>query len=819
MNKFNLTFSGKILPGKDPVQVKLRFGKMFGIDDPVRLERFFTGQTIILRRNLERKAAAQYFHELHLLGAVAALVKVTDDDTADAVASTPAAPPKNTPGESTVTPSTKGAKKTTKKLQLDTTDQVWAVSSQVSTQTPRTKKARQPARGTTEKTPDKSQQSTSDISACIRARKEESLRQAEQEATREKAEQVEQRRKTEEENARREVEKKQQAEADAARRKAQHEQEKAERARKKAEKAAQRKAALKEKKRLAAEEAARLQAAREEKQRKAAEEAARLKAEQEEKLRKAAEEAARLQAKQEEKQRKAAEEAARLKAEREEKLRREAEEAARLQAEQKEKQRKAAEEATRLKAEREEKLRREAEEAARLKAEREEKLRREAEEAARLQAELEEIKHLEDEEAARLQAELEEIKHQEAEELARIKADTKRKQVEAEQKSAERLRTAAGKRTAQDPQREQGKAAVAIQRPEPKPRNPQQTTLKSARASVKTSLETPRGNKSQTAEASSAIRRQRQPGEPNLYKLRPFRNTVEVRKRSELARQSKRRSYILGVIALAAMLITGGLFVQRTADPVITGASAIAIETRSGPALLTGGSLLFHDRAGIATGQVSLETLGLSSLQAPLAFDGTGALLAPGLLATDDADSATGLAPQLLRCDLKQSTCQRFSPEFVSSNLSAFVIHPMDGNVLLADSGQLVKLNRDGKVVARAAVTLPDHPVLRLHAGLLFINSAGGPGVGVYRYEDSAFGKQLDEILLLPPAAVQAEQSRVGDFLFSGGAWWASLFNPESDSISLYRFDDQWNTLSEITLPSSTGSLQLTRWGREDASE
>jgi hypothetical protein len=34
VNKFNLTFSGEILAGHDPARVKLRFGRMFAIDDP-----------------------------------------------------------------------------------------------------------------------------------------------------------------------------------------------------------------------------------------------------------------------------------------------------------------------------------------------------------------------------------------------------------------------------------------------------------------------------------------------------------------------------------------------------------------------------------------------------------------------------------------------------------------------------------------------------------------------------------------------------------------------------------------------------------------
>jgi hypothetical protein len=115
--------------------------------------------------------------------------------------------------------------------------------------------------------------------------------------------------------------------------------------------------------------------------------------------------------------------------------------------------------------------------------------------------------------------------------------------------------------------------------------------------------------------------------------------------------------------------------------------------------------------------------------------------------------------------------------------------------------------------VARASVPIPEHPVLRLHGGLLLMNSTEGPGVSVLRYEDSAFGQQLDEILLLPPPALQAQQSRVGDFIWSGNAWWASLYNPDSGSIGLYRFDSEWNYLDQVVLPAATGPLQLSSWG------
>jgi hypothetical protein len=76
VNTFNLTFWGEILEGHDHQKVKARFGKMFAIEEPERLEQFFSGDTIILRRNLERKVAAEYYSKLRKLGVEVKLVKV-----------------------------------------------------------------------------------------------------------------------------------------------------------------------------------------------------------------------------------------------------------------------------------------------------------------------------------------------------------------------------------------------------------------------------------------------------------------------------------------------------------------------------------------------------------------------------------------------------------------------------------------------------------------------------------------------------------------------------------------------------------------------
>ena len=79
MNRFNLTFSGEILPGFKPAQVKPAFARLFSIDDPKRVDLFFSGKSVVLRRNLERKEAADYFRKLHDIGLRSELVKVDED--------------------------------------------------------------------------------------------------------------------------------------------------------------------------------------------------------------------------------------------------------------------------------------------------------------------------------------------------------------------------------------------------------------------------------------------------------------------------------------------------------------------------------------------------------------------------------------------------------------------------------------------------------------------------------------------------------------------------------------------------------------------
>ena len=801
MNRFNLTFSGEILAGEDPEQVRLRFADMFGIDDRVRLERFFSGETIILRRNLERKDAAELYHQLQLLGAVGALVKVTASELADDIVSTTA-------------PTTSATEQTAKHA-LDTSSSAKAVASRAS-------EAVKPA-------PDSRWTSHStDAAAEIKARKLAAQRLAAEKAAREKAEEENRQRLVAEEAAQRaakaaELERLEQEEADrkkalkaearrkaaeeAAKHKAERAREKAEKAQRKAEAAARRKAEIREKKRLAAEEQTRRKAELAEQKRLAEEAEAQRKAELAEQKRLAEEAEAQRKAELAEKKRLAEEAEARRKAEIAEKKRLAEETEALRKAELAEKKRLAEEAEAQRKAVLEAKKRQEAEKEAQRRAKLEQEKRRAAEEEARNIA-------AEARRAAAVQAELEEKARHAAEEAAKIKAEAERLEQEALRKSQERRRLAAAENAAVDGSASSDRGDSA----EPDPERshtaiPGGTTRanRTGKSRVKTSLDVPLRQTGQTPEIGKPGQRRRQPAAPNLYKIRPFRNSQAVQTRSAVAGQRMRQACAVGGIVLAVLLVVAGSFLQTRGDPVIAGASTVAINTRSEPVLLADDSLLFHDRAGVSTTTVALSALGVDALEPPLVFADEGTLIALGQLRGGKAD------PELLRCDLARARCEQFTAELAQNTLATFAINTLDGSVLLADAAhqQLLKIDSAGALVASTDIAFAPDPVLQLHDGLLLMNSASGPAISVYRYENDAFGQQLDEILLLVPSTLTLESSRVSDFIWSGNAWWVVLRDSLSGAAALHRFDRDWSYLDTVSRVSDSAPVQLIRWGEK----
>ncbi|MEM8660387.1 MAG: hypothetical protein AAGF35_05835, partial [Pseudomonadota bacterium] len=76
MSKFNLTFRGEIVEGHDPEEVRLRLAELLGTEDDSVLQRCFSGDPVVLRRDLERKEAAELYAKLRRKGIRVDLVKI-----------------------------------------------------------------------------------------------------------------------------------------------------------------------------------------------------------------------------------------------------------------------------------------------------------------------------------------------------------------------------------------------------------------------------------------------------------------------------------------------------------------------------------------------------------------------------------------------------------------------------------------------------------------------------------------------------------------------------------------------------------------------
>ena len=75
MHRFNLTFKGEIQPGYQPDKVQQRFAELLGIADSKTLEHCFSGESLTLRSDLDRKTAADLFYKLNQLGAQVELLR------------------------------------------------------------------------------------------------------------------------------------------------------------------------------------------------------------------------------------------------------------------------------------------------------------------------------------------------------------------------------------------------------------------------------------------------------------------------------------------------------------------------------------------------------------------------------------------------------------------------------------------------------------------------------------------------------------------------------------------------------------------------
>lgn len=77
----------------------------------------------------------------------------------------------------------------------------------------------------------------------------------------------------------------------------------------------------------------------------------------------------------------------------------------------------------------------------------------------------------------------------------------------------------------------------------------------------------------------------------------------------------------------------------------------------------------------------------------------------------------------------------------------------------------------------------------------------------------AALDASSTKILLMPPPAIEADQSLVSDFVQLGGGWWVTLENPDNRDRGVYRFDSKWNYQGQLPLADDFMPEQLLAWG------
>jgi hypothetical protein len=88
-NNFEVAFSGQLVAGADPAQVKAKVAVLFKTD-VAKIEHMFSGARVVIKKGLDQATAVKYQAAMKSAGAVC---EVRDASAAEAPASTPAPQP------------------------------------------------------------------------------------------------------------------------------------------------------------------------------------------------------------------------------------------------------------------------------------------------------------------------------------------------------------------------------------------------------------------------------------------------------------------------------------------------------------------------------------------------------------------------------------------------------------------------------------------------------------------------------------------------------------------------------------------------------
>jgi len=301
------------------------------------------------------------------------------------------------------------------------------------------------------------------------------------------------------------------------------------------------------------------------------------------------------------------------------------------------------------------------------------------------------------------------------------------------------------------------------------------------------------------------------PAAPNLFNLHPFRNTDDVRQRAEQSAKQMKTLYLAAIVCLLVLIMLGTRQALLPAPPPpVKGADFLAVDLESNLFITAGSQLFTLDRAGVATGAQPYSAMGLSADAVLVGLDADAGII------FQQADDSTAVW-ETLRCELLPPACQPYPSQFSGQHIAAWIVDPRTHHSYAATPGSqiLTKLAGDGTILGQAHISMPDKPGLALNEGLLYLSRSEGPGIGIFRQDDEGFGQQLDEVLLIPPAALKKGQSSIEGFVRTKGSWWATLANPDTGDAGLYLFNTEWEFISSAPIKDKTKPEQLLSWSNK----
>ncbi|MCP4186106.1 MAG: hypothetical protein GY763_00740 [Gammaproteobacteria bacterium] len=88
---FEVAFSGEILEGGNPEDVKVRVGKIFNADE-AKIAQLFSGNRVVIKKNIDQQTAAKYRKALNKAGAACEINSLTPAEPVPVAAPSPEPP-------------------------------------------------------------------------------------------------------------------------------------------------------------------------------------------------------------------------------------------------------------------------------------------------------------------------------------------------------------------------------------------------------------------------------------------------------------------------------------------------------------------------------------------------------------------------------------------------------------------------------------------------------------------------------------------------------------------------------------------------------